>query len=625
MIYYIGESRLIDSTEFEVCDMGKCISWLNDHKIFAVDTETEGFFDFSNKIITLQIGDYDTQFVINVQTTHREDIRSLQRYFENDHWTKLFWNAKFDIKFLKWQFKWEIDNIYDGFLAECILTTGLENRQLSLGVAAQRYCNVHLDKEVRGQINRVGLTDRVIKYAAEDVRYLHEIRAQQKAKIESLDLWRVLNLENESCIVFADIELNGMKLDRDKWLNVAVKTEHNTILQQEKLDGIIKTEPKLSKFIPVTVQGNLFGYEEREIQVNWASPKQTLEIVRALGIKTDSCEEQFLIKHKKTHKLIPELMTFKKQDKLAKSFGKSFLKFINPVTGRIHPDIWQILHTGRVSFSEPNLQQIPSKGELAQMMRASFIEDDGYMVVGGDYSGCELRIIAEGSKDPLWLKTFNDGGDLHSIICAKLFNIDIKDVKKPFPLKPDSTYRDVIKTLNFGLAYGMSEYKLANTIDISVEEARKIITDYFAVVPRVKAFLTSLGDYGVNNGYIKTYAPYRRIRWFGQWSPALNEEIFEESRLLGEIRRASMNTPIQGANADITKQALIDVYKYIKEHKLDIKIIITVHDEIRTRCPKDISEWWAKVMGEIMTKAGETVVKTVPMKVDCTITDCWSK
>ncbi len=625
MIYYVGENRLIDSDEFEQVELMKCLEWLNTHKVFAIDTETEGFFDFSNKILTLQIGDYDTQFVINVQAVGLKRLSYLKPYFESKAWTKLFWNAKFDIKFLKWELGWELEGIYDGFLAECILTTGLENRQLSLGAAAMKYCNVRLDKEVRGQINRVGLTDRVIKYAAEDVRYLHKIQSIQMERITKLDLDRVMDLENEVCIVFADIELNGMKLDKDKWLEVAKQTEQNTNEQEKKLDAILQGEERLKRFVPSTIQGNLFGYEERLIQTNWASPKQTLEIVRALGIKTDSTEEQFLLKHKKTHPLIAELMQFKKQDKLVKSFGRSFLKFVNPVTGRVHPDIWQILNTGRVSFSEPNLQQIPSKGDLGKAMRAAFVEDDEYTIVGGDYSGCELRIIAEGSKDPLWINTFNDGGDLHSIICAKLFDIDIKDVKKPFPLKPDSTYRDVIKTINFGLAYGMSEFKLANTLDIAVDKAKKIIDDYFAIVPNVKRFLELLGNYGKTYGLIKTYAPYRRIRWFEKWSPALNEEIFEESRVLGEIERASKNTPIQGANADLTKQALIDVYKYIKQNELPIKIIITVHDEIRTRCPKYLAESWASTMGRIMTDAGKTIVKSVPMKVDCTITDCWSK
>lgn len=155
----------------------------------------------------------------------------------------------------------------------------------------------------------------------------------------------------------------------------------------------------------------------------------------------------------------------------------------------------------------------------------------------------ELRIIAEFSNDPVWLDAFDTGKDLHSILCTMTFGIPIEDVKKPFPQKPDVTYRDIQKIINFGLAYGMSEFKLADTMDISVKEAKKIIDKFFYSVPKVKKLLDELGNVAKNNGYIRTAAPFRRMRRFPDWVDAkVNKDFIK----LGEIERAGKNTPIQG-------------------------------------------------------------------------------
>jgi len=163
----------------------------------------------------------------------------------------------------------------------------------------------------------------------------------------------------------------------------------------------------------------------------------------------------------------------------------------------------------------------------------------------------ELRIIAEFSQDPTWVNAFKNGEDLHSKLCAMTFNIPIKDVKKPFPPKPTFTYRDVQKTINFGLAFGMSEYKLADTIQVSVDDAKKLIKTFFSRVSQVYSFLVHLGELGKTRGYIRTGAPYRRLRYFPEWKSyfknyknlSLNKEDYKS---LGSIERKSKNSPIQG-------------------------------------------------------------------------------
>ena len=231
---------------------------------------------------------------------------------------------------------------------------------------------------------------------------------------------------------------------------------------------------------------------------------------------------------------------------------------------------------------------------------------------------CELRIIAEFSRDPVWVGAFKDGKDLHSELCAMTFGIDVKDVKSPTPFKPDIKYRDVQKTLNFGLAYGMSEYKLADTIEISVDEARRIIDKFFKAVPLVKQFLERLGNFGKQYGFIKTAPPYGRIRWFD------GHDSMDYKRL-GEIERQSKNMPIQGGNADMTKLALILLYKEIKENNYPVRLIHQVHDEIQTEVKEEFAEEWATIMEKIMKEAAGAILKEVPMSVDCKVAGYWSK
>lgn len=269
-----------------------------------------------------------------------------------------------------------------------------------------------------------------------------------------------------------------------------------------------------------------------------------------------------------------------------------------------------------------NLNQIPSKGDLAKIIRSCFIPESGYKIVGGDFSNLELRIIAEFSKDPVWINAFKEGKDLHSVLCAMTFGIPIEDAKTETPFKKGVTYRDIQKTINFGLSYGMSEFKLADTMEIAVKEAKAIITKFFQAVPDVEKFLTGLGNLGKRRGYIKSSAPFGRIRWFGEWEAAMETDDFAK---FGEIERASKNTPIQSTNADIIKQALIDVQEEIFKNNWNAKIILAVYDEIQTECVESQSEEWKVKLDELMVNAAKKVIKNTPIVVDCSINDFWCK
>ena len=624
MVYFIGTHANI--TNIEKCSFEFMLDYFKDINTIQVDTETQGFFDFKNRVLTIQLGDSFNQFVIEFSSLSSDDkIKLNENIFINRRKKKVFQNAKFDIKFL-WLEGFDIINVYDTMLAEQIIYAGKETEQgfFSLGELCKRYCDVTLDKSIRGEIHRFGICEPVVEYAAKDVKYLEDIRNKQLEKLKELKLYdgiddqnelTILGLENKVVVVFASMEYNGILIDVAKWREVELLLEKKILDIEEELNSFIWKEPLFKKY-QLHYQ-DLFTEAKKITSINWSSPAQKLELLNLLDPEIDDTSERILSKYKK-YPIVCKLLEYSKTNKLYTAFAKKMYSHINPITNRIHTDFFQILSTGRVSSNKPNLQQIPSRSEIGGLMRSCFIPKKGYKMVGGDFSGCELRVIAEFSKDPIWVNAFLEGKDLHSELCAATFDISVKDVKTPTPFKPDIKYRDVQKTLNFGLAYGMSKFKLADTIEISVEQADAIINKFFGAVPAVKKFLDTIGNFGKRNGYIRTPPPYGRIRWF---------EGFESGdfKRLGEIERASKNSPIQGANADLTKLALIRVYEHIKENNLPINIVLTIHDEIQTEVREDFAEEWAKIMGDLMQASGAEILKTIPMLVDCNIANYWSK
>jgi DNA polymerase-1 len=619
MIYFISNKKqLFQNPNINECSIEKLQEWLKVNNVIGFDTETTGFDIIECELLCYQIGNYETQFVVDSDSY---PITLFKQQFENPKNLWLAQNFKFDGRFL---LKHGIDiwklNVYDTFLAECILTTGIENRNLGLDDLALKYCNVKLDKTIRGEINRIGLSSRVIKYAADDVMYLEDIMNQQLVKIKEYDLENVLKLENEVIKVFTLMEYHGVKLNVEKWKEVIKTVDVESDKLEKLLDNIVLTDNLFIPFRPKYTQIQLFG-EPEPLNINWSSNQQKLSICKAIDPTLESVGDRELQRIKSKHELVKELISYNKFKKLQSSFGKKFLTFVSK-DSRIRSNIWPILSTGRISVSEPNLNQIPSKGELGKVIRSCFIPEKNYKIVGGDFSGMELRIIAEFSKDEVWLNAFKDGQDLHSVLCAMTFDIPIEDVKKETPFKKGVSYRDVQKTINFGLAYGMSEFKLADTMEIPVKDAKDIITKFFKAVPKVEKFLTGLGNLGKARGYIKTSAPYKRIRWFEQWEHAVETENFG---VMGSIERASKNTPIQGTNGDIIKQALIDVQEEIYKNNWDCKIILAVYDEIQTECHESQAEKWKVKLDELMVNAAKKVLLEVPVVVNCGIHDYWQK
>jgi DNA polymerase I-like protein with 3'-5' exonuclease and polymerase domains len=632
MIHLVdGSSKTVPSPHYQSAMIGDVVRYCETKQILGVDTETEGFDFTTKKMIMFQIGDADQQFVID---TRRVSIEPLRNILQNKNILKIFHNAKFDYKFIK---KWSsiiCEGVYDTYLVERVLNCGKQNYGYGLKDVCKRYLDVDLDKEVRNKF--IGLaskpfTDNQIVYGAKDVEYLIKIRTHQLPLIIRNQLDRVVDLENEVVLAFADIEYNGLDLDTESWKKIEkVNTEKADGLQ-DSLDNMVTLDPRLDRFVSKYVQADLFTAVEdlRKIDIKWTSPKQVLEVFQCLVPKLDNVNGKQMYKYRFQYPLIDKYVKYKEAMKLCTSYGDAFFKNLSN-DNKIHTNFHQILDTGRVSSSKPNMQQIPADN----IYRNCFTAPDGWSFVSADYSSQELNVIAFGSKDPVWIKALQNNEDLHST-CAELvygeewLNAAEDDcaymkLRMKCNCPKHKKLRTNVKTINFGLAYGMGPNKLADTLNISVDGAKVLIEKYFQAFPAIKGFLDKLGNFGKKFGYIKTFPPYNRKRWFSTWYPKIwnNKSSVME---LGSIERASKNTPIQGASADMTKKALVFIRDYVAAHNLPVKVVMTVHDQIDTICRNDQVSDWAVTMKGLMEKAALEIVSNGLLKAEVTVSNCWEK
>ena len=618
------------SDSYKLGTIEDVVKYCHNKEVLGVDTETEGFDFTCKKMIMFQIGDEHQQFVID---TRFIDISPLKNILESPAITKIFHNAKFDYKFIK---KWsgiECDGVYDTFLVERVLSCG---RHIGYGLKdlCKRYLNVELNKEIRNQF--IGLSgeayrDDQIVYGAKDVEYLCKLRKLQLPKIQEFKLQRVVELENRAVLAFADIEYNGIDIDKDAWEVIARTSEQEALDMRDELDNLVLIVPELSCFVLSHVQGDLFTPQEelRKVGIKWTSPTQVLKVFQKLVPELEDVNGKKMYKYRRQHKVIDLYVKYKEKMKLATSYGNDFFKFVSS-DGKIHTQFNQILDTGRVASKKPNMQQIPADNKF----RNCFLAPDNWCFVSSDYSSQELNVIAFGSKDPVWIKALEQGQDLHSVCADLVYGQEWADAaeddcsyminKSKCKCPRHGRLRTNVKTINFGLAYGMGPHKLADTLDINTKAAEVLINKYFDAFPAIGGFLDKLGSFGKKYGYIKTFPPYNRRRWFPTWYPRIYQEKSQAFEL-GSIERASKNTPIQGASADMTKKAMILIRDFIKLHNAPVKIVMTVHDQVDTICREDYAQEWVVEMTRLMEQAALEVVTNGLLKADTNISKSWEK
>ena len=377
-----------------------------------------------------------------------------------------------------------------------------------------------------------------------------------------------------------------------------------------------------------------------KITINWNSPLQVLPMMQLVLPKLKGLGEDE--RNKFHHPILKDLEKYKQALKLVTDLGEEYINKYVGSDGMVRTNFNQIVSTGRCSSSRPNMQNITVDDAVGTRYRNAFVCEEGEVFVDSDYVSQELVVIAYISKDPVWMEAIDKGWDLHSICAELVYKDKWKDAaqadcayyksKKKCECKKHKKMRYDVKTINFGLAYGMSEIKLAGELDISVREALGLIKEYFLTFPGIGRTLDFLGRFGVENGYIMTLAPFWRKRWFPFWKEWAN---YSEMHLrgikyvptLGEIERASKNQPIQGSSADITKCAMVLVREYIRDHNLwdIVRLCAQVHDQVTTISKVWFAEEWKGIFDGLMCEAGRVVVPTGILKADTNITPCWTK
>jgi DNA polymerase I-like protein with 3'-5' exonuclease and polymerase domains len=388
--------------------------------------------------------------------------------------------------------------------------------------------------------------------------------------------------------------------------------------------------------------------------INWNSTDQVLPIFKCVEPQLKNLSAESL--GKTSHSIVQDYEDYKDTLKLISSFGEKFItKNLEP-DGKIRTSFDQVKTTGRMSSSKPNMQQIPAKETVGNKYRNAFIAPKNFVYVSNDYISQELIIISYLSKDPVWLEALSKGQDLHSVAAELVFGRKWREAAEPdkceyyfahttkdgkqvavyskvkCSCKKHKHMRNGVKTINFGLAYGMSKFKLASTLRITVQEAAQLIEDYFKAFPGIKGLLDYLGHFGVRNGYIQTIWPFYRRRWFPYWKWYTRFIDYHIRNIdyhggLGEIERASKNMPIQGTSADLTKTAIYLIYEHIHEHKLEDKVylVMQVHDQIDCIVHKDFAQEWAVTQTRIMEDAALWIIPTGTLKAEASITERWSK
>ena len=622
MIKFVGNPKLLDCCE--IVTIQDVVDYCNDADYLAVDTETTGLNHIDDKMIMLQIGDHLTQFVIDTRCVDIEPLRDILEGYT----VKILHNVKFDYKFLR-QYNIRLNNVWDTMLTSQVIHCGKDMRH-SLNAVLSRELDITMDKSVRLNFLLKGsaeFTESEILYGAKDVEHLVQLYDRQLIKSQALDVLPTVQLENNAALAYADIEYNGIGLDIESWNKLSVKAEYSMKAMENTLDAYIESNAILNKFVSSYIQGDLFisSSEIRKVNVKWSSPKQVLDVFKTYGLKVEDVNGKNLHVYSKDP-FVKTYIKYKEQAKLSTSYGAKFLDNVDD-DGRIRTNFKQILNTGRVASGKPNMQQIPADNDY----RNCFVSgEDDYVFVSGDYSSQELCIIATGSKDPVWIKALEDGEDLHSVCADLVYGKEWQNAAEP-----DCAYmqskakcncnkhkklRTNVKSINFGLAYGMGPHKLADTLLISIKEAERLIEKYFTAFPAIKNFLESLGNYGKQNGHIKTYAPYRRIRWFDAWEGSSTDKA-----MMGKIERASKNTPIQGSGADMCKSALIMVRDHIYENDLPVKLVMTVHDQIDTIVHESYAHTWCKELREIMERSTLDIIPSGLLKAETEISTVWKK
>ncbi len=577
-------------------------------KGFAFDTETSDLDLIDKaKLVGISISfKKDEAYYIPLshntdenQIPKKEAISLLKPIFENPKIPKIGHNLKFDIQALLMENISTKGIFFDTMIASYLLNPNSANAHSLDYLAFNQFGHQMIPISIMigdKKANQISFAETKIKeattYACEDADYTFQLYQKFLPEIKDKNLEKIFkHIEMPLIKVLTHIEQSGFLLDNNYFL------KFNQLITK-RIQEIIKKIHKLA-----------------DSDFNISSPQQLSEILfnklnlsthkikkTKTGLSTAASE---LDKLKNTHPIIPLIQEYRLYTKLKNTYVDT-LPGLTKKDGRIHANFNQtITATGRLSSSNPNLQNIPVKSDVGRQIRQGFIAPKDHSILAIDYSQIELRVMAHIAKEPTMTKAFNDNQDIHNSTASIIYNKPLDEISE--------TERYNAKTINFSIIYGAGPRNISGQLNISFNEAKDFIEKYFQKFPDVKKYMEKAVQYTQKNGYTKTL--YDRIRPI----PEINSRT---PQLRSQAERIAVNTPIQGTAADIMKLAMIKTHQDIITNDLDIKIISQVHDELIFEVPNNLVSKATKIFIDSM----ENIAKlSVPLKVDVEVGPNWGE
>ena len=669
MIYLVtAQQNIFDSPFYKNCTVKDSVEFLKNMNPIGLDTETTGLDCWSDKLKLLQLGNKDIQIVIDCFTIDIENYRCI---LEDPEKTFLGWNLKFD---LKWLYRHNIFpyKVYDGYLAEKLLWLGYPAgmHPLSLKYASEHYIGVERDKSIRGKVIWAGLTDDVIQYSANDVKYLEDIIKEQWKDLQKKGLTKAVRVENQFVLPLAYTEYCGIHLDTEKWKVKMNKDQKK--LEESRIalnQWVVKHYPKDKRFTKVDLQGDLWlGFNtEPQCIVNWDSPKQVQILLEDIGFNLTvkdkekggtkkSIDAKVIKPQKNVSDIAPVYLTYKEAAKVTSTYGQNVLDQINKVSGRIHTNYNQMgADTTRITSGGKdgnikyiNLLNMPSDEET----RACFTAEKGNSWISIDYSGQESALLASIANDPLMLNEINNGsGDIHSLVASLVFKDEIGDT----PLKEIKhkfhSLRQIAKGYEFLVAYGGNANTIMANYGKTEEEANQIYNAYMNGLTGVQKYQAFRRKDWFNKGYILLNSITGHKAFIYDWEElvitrkAMNEpgywDEYKTKKDMGwfddpqvqEVRhffkrksaseKQSINYPIQATGSQCLRFSMIYFFEYLRENHLlnKVKICVPPYDEINCEAPADIAMNVAKKLHECMVKAGAIFCTRCKLDADISLNE----
>ena len=578
----------------------KLCDFLLTNKILSLDTETTSTSAIDAELVGLSfsVAEHEAYYVAvpSNQNEAQAMVNIFKPLYENEDIVKVGQNIKYDYMVLR---RYGIDlqgAMFDTMLAHYIVQPELRHNMDYMAETLLNYKTIHID-ELIGQKgkNQKSMRDlspaEICDYAAEDADITLQLKNVLEPQLKEVGGERLFyDIEMPLVKVLADMELNGVCLDTESLTETRrVFTERMQAYERH-------------------------AYELAGEEFNISSPKQVGDILfekmkiidKAKKTKTGQyvTSEEVLMQLKDRAPIVEDILNYRGMKKLLSTYVEALPKLINPRTGHIHTSFNQaVTATGRLSSSDPNLQNIPVRDDDGKEIRKCFIPEAGCRFFSADYSQIELRIMAHLSGDENMIEAFREGFDIHRATAAKIWKENISDVT--------DEQRKKAKQANFGIIYGITTYGLAQRMGIDNGEARQLIDDYFRTFPKVQAYMEAAKEQAREKGYAETMFGRRRY---------LPDITSRNGTVRGFAERNAINAPIQGSEADIIKIAMIRIWRRFKDENIRSKMILQVHDELNFSVYPEEVEQVGKIVIEEMQKACEL---NVPLVADAGWGDNW--